>query len=117
MPDAELRKQCVNGANLDASLAARIAQGCRTDVVVPIRLQQRQSGKPFDDLGPRPGARKTLQELLENKTCRDDDLRTQERVLELMYLRLGDLNVTTKSQRPNACINQKRHLRRDRSAL
>ena len=74
MPDAELGEKRVDGADLDTSLAALIAQGGRTDMVVPIRLKQRQSGKAFDDLGLRLGARETLQELLENQAGRDDDL-------------------------------------------
>ena len=50
VPDGELCKQCINSADLNARLATCILQGCRTDVIISIRLQQRQCGKAFDDL-------------------------------------------------------------------
>ncbi len=74
MPDTQLSKQCVNGANLHACLTTGIAQGCRSDMVVAIGLKQRESSKPFDDLISGPGTREALQQFLENQACRDDDL-------------------------------------------
>jgi len=71
---AQLSKQSVDGAQLDASFAARIAQGCGTDMVFPVWLKQRQSGKAFDDPGLRFRTGEALQELLEDQACGDDDL-------------------------------------------
>ena len=117
MPDAKLREQRINGADLDTGLAAGITQGCSTDLVVPIGLKQGQSSKTFDDLRLRLGARKALQQLLKNQAGRDDDLRTEQGLLELVDLWFGSVRITAKSQRPDAGVNQKGHQRRDRSAL
>lgn len=74
MARAQLGEQCVNGAHLDTRLATSVAQGCRSDVVISVWLKQRQSGKAFDDLGLRFGAREALQELLKDQTGGDDHL-------------------------------------------
>lgn len=117
MPDGELRKQCVNGADLDPRLATCISQTCSTDVIISIRLKQRQGGEPFDDLSLRFGARETLQKLLKDQSGSYHDLRAEQGIFELVHFRLDSFNITAKSQRPNACVNEQRHLRRDRSAL
>ena len=74
MAHAQLGKQRIDGADLDTGLAAGIAQSSRTDVVVAVRLKQRQSRKAFDDLGLCLRTGEALQEFLENQTCCDDDL-------------------------------------------
>ena len=117
MPNAKLREQRINGADLDTGPAAGIAQDCGTDVVVPIRLNQGQSSKAFDDLGLRLGAREALQQLLKNQAGRDDNLRTEQGILEMVDLRFGSFRIASKSQRPDTGVNQKDHQRRDRSAL
>lgn len=117
MPDAQLSKQCVDGANLHAASAAGSAQGCCSDVVVAIWLKQREGSESIDDLGPVPGTREALQQFLENQACRDDDLRTEQRVSELLDLWLGGFSIAAKRQRPNARVDQQGHLPRDRSAL
>lgn len=54
--NAQLGEQCVNSADLNAGLAARIANSCRANVIVPVGLQQRQGGEAFDDLRLRLGS-------------------------------------------------------------
>lgn len=117
MPDAQLGKQCVDGANLHAALAAGSAQGCCGNVVLAIWLKQRKGSKSLDDLGPVPGAREPLQQFLKYQACRDDDLRTEQRVSELVDLWFGGFSIAAKRQRPNARVDQQGHLSRDRSAL
>lgn len=109
MPNAELGKQRVDRADLHAGLAAGVAHGCGVDVVIPIGLNQRQGGEAFDDLRPRLGTRETLQQFLQDKSRRDDDLRTQQGLREFLHLWPGGLDVTAKRQRPNAGIDQKAH--------
>ena len=48
-------------ADLNARLATCISQGCRTDVIISIGLQQRQCGKAVDDLSLGLGTREPLQ--------------------------------------------------------
>ncbi len=117
MPDAKLREQRINGADLDTGLAAGIAQDRSTDVVVPIGLQQGQGSKTLDDPGVRLGARETLQQLLNNQSGRDDNIRTEQGILEMADLRFDSIRIAAKSQRPNAGVNQKGHQQRDRPAL
>jgi len=61
VPDGQLRKQCINGADLNTRSATGVSQSRRTDVIVSIRLEQRQSGKPLDDLSLCFGSREALQ--------------------------------------------------------
>lgn len=117
VPDGELRKQCVNGADLDTRFATCISQTCSTDVIISIRLEQGQSGKTFDDLSLRLGTRETLQKLLKDEPCGYHNVCPEQGFFEFVDFRFGSFNITAKSQRPNACVNEQRHLRRDRSAL
>ncbi len=61
VPDGELRKQCINSADLNTCSATCILQGCSTDVIISIGLKQRQGGKAFDDLSLGFGTREPLQ--------------------------------------------------------
>lgn len=74
MPDGELRKQCINGADLNTRLATCISQSGSTDVIISIGLKQRQGGKVFDDLGLGFGTREPLQQLLKNQASSDHDV-------------------------------------------
>lgn len=74
MPNAELREQCVDSADLDTGLPTCIAQGGRTDVVFAVRLEQRQSCEALDDLRAGLGASEALQEFLQHKARGDDHL-------------------------------------------
>jgi hypothetical protein len=61
VPDGQLCKQCIDGADLNTRLAACVSQNRSTDVIVSIGLKQRQGGKALDDLGLGFGSRETLQ--------------------------------------------------------
>jgi hypothetical protein len=50
VPGAQLREQRINGSNLDSGATARIAQGGRMDVIVPIRHQARHGRKSLENL-------------------------------------------------------------------
>jgi len=74
VPDAELCEQCINGADLDSRPTASVAQSRCVDVVISIRLEERQRRKALDNLGLRLGAGEALQKLLQNQSCGDDYL-------------------------------------------
>jgi hypothetical protein len=59
---------------------ALIPQRCRPDVILAIRCDQRQRGKPFDDpvAAFRPG--KSLQQFLQHKAGSQNRLATFERL-------------------------------------
>lgn len=61
MPNAKLRKQRVDRANLKAGAATGVAQLCSSDMVASVRNQQRQDCKLFDNLLTRFRSGKALQ--------------------------------------------------------
>lgn len=85
-------------------------------MILPLRLKQRKGRKPCNDLSAGFRTREALQEFLQHKAGRNDDIRSQQGFLQLLNLWLGCRCVTPKRQRPNACVDQQRHVR-DRSAL
>lgn len=117
VPDGELREHCVDGADLNSSLTACSPQSGRTDVVVSIWLEQRQGGEPLNDLSPCFGSRESLQKLLKHQSGSNHHVCSEQGVFELLDLRFSGLDIAAESQRPNACIDEKHHLPRDRSAL
>lgn len=117
VPDGQLCKQRINGADLDSRFPTCIAQARGTDVIVPIWLKQRQGCKAFDDPGLRLRTREPLQELLKNQPCRDHNVRSEQGIFEFLHLGFRGLNIAPKRQGPNACINEQRHFWRDRSDL
>jgi len=117
VPDGELREQGIHSADLNTRLTTAISQACSTDVIFSIGLKQWQGGKAFDDLSLGFCAREALQQLLKDQAGRDHHVRAEQGFYEFLHLRSGRFNIPAKRQGPNACINEKRHLRRDRSAL
>jgi hypothetical protein len=61
VPNGELCKQCINGADLNTRQAACVSHNRSTDVIVSIGLKQRQGGKALDDLSLGFCTRETLQ--------------------------------------------------------
>lgn len=117
MPNGELRQQRINGSYLNSRFATCIAQPRGIDVIVPIRLKQRQRSKAFDNLGLRLRTREPLQKLLQDEPRRDHNVSSEQGVFEFLHLGFRALSITAKGQRPNACIDEHRHFWRDRSAL
>ena len=70
--DAQLGKQGVNSAYLQAGATASVAQIGSFNVVLSLRIEKRQSCKPLDDIlaGARSG--ESLQEFLENQASGDN---------------------------------------------
>jgi hypothetical protein len=60
MPNTKLRKQGINGTELDSCAATSVAQGSRVDVVIPIRLKKWQCSETLDNLCLCRGAEETL---------------------------------------------------------
>ena len=92
MPDAQLREQRVDGAELDAGPTAEVAQFRGPDVVLPVGLKQRKGGEPLDDLLLGLGSREALQQLLENQARGDDDIRTEEGFPEPLHFRAAGVD-------------------------
>ena len=56
VPNGELCKYCINGADLNTRLAACISQSGSANVVISIWLKQRQGSEPLNDLSLRFGS-------------------------------------------------------------
>jgi hypothetical protein len=82
MPNAKLSNECIDCSNLDSYATTRFSQRRSLDVIIPIRSQERHSGKPLENLGTCLRPRKTLQQLLENESGRENSLPSAESVGE-----------------------------------
>ncbi len=80
MANAKLRDHGVYRADLQAGTAASIAQLRSVDVILPVRSQERQRRKAVNDVFSCLGARKSLQQFLQDETCDYDRFTAFERV-------------------------------------
>ena len=71
---AKLGKQDIDRPNLHTPLAAQIAERRGCNMVFSIRGQQRERGKPIDNLIGCLGTRKALEQLLQNQARSHDSL-------------------------------------------
>ena len=116
MTNAKLRQQRVYRSDLNAGPAARISQVRSTDVIFSVGNEKRNSGKTIQNLCPSPWPRKTLQQFLENETCRQQSLARFDRTNQRSHRRGLRRRVTPQSQRPNTGIDEQAQSR-VRSAL
>lgn len=72
MSATELDEQGVNSANLHSMAAAGVACLCRVDMVLAIRLDERQRSETVDDAVARHRAGKALQKFLKHKPSTED---------------------------------------------
>jgi len=116
VPDAKLCQQRVDRPDLNAAAPTSVAQLGGVDVVAPVGNEQRQRGKPIEDLPPiaRPG--KALQKLLQNKTGGQKRLAGLDGANQLTYHRVGGGHIAPQHARPDAGIDEEAQ-RRVRSAL
>lgn len=116
MPDAELRNQRIDRADLDTRPAACVSDASRSNMVFSVRLNQCQRREPLHDLITCFRTREALKKFLQHKTGGDHNVCATKCVLQCQYRWLFNLDVTSEGKRPDARIDQERHLR-DRSAL
>ena len=116
VPDAELGDERIDCADLHPRPAACVSKACRGDMVITVWLDQCERGEALHDLLARPGTREALQQFLQDQSGGDDDVRTGERLSECPHLGFFNLDIASERQRPDARIDQERHLR-ERSAL
>lgn len=116
MPDAELRNQGIDGAELDTCPATGVSHTGRSHMVFPVRLNQCQRGEPLHDLIACLGTCEALKQFLQHQAGGDDNLRASKCFLQRLHFGFFNLDVTPEGKRPDAGIDQERHLR-DRSAL
>ena len=116
MPNAELRQDRIDGANLDSRAATAIAKLGGLDMVLAVWRKQRQGAEALDDLTAvaRPG--KALEQLLQHQASGDHRVAAFESAPQGADLRQGSCCVAPKGERPGTCIYEQRHLR-ERSFL
>jgi hypothetical protein len=114
--DAQLRDQRVDCANLHARSTAQIPEMGRGNMVPSVWLYQCQRRETLDDFCACLGAREALEKFLQHQPRGDDDVGASEGFLEGLNLGHFNLDIASECQRPDARIDEKRHLR-ERSAL
>jgi hypothetical protein len=83
---AELRNHGIDRADLQPSTATSIAQIRGVNVILPVRRQEREGHKPFNDVFTCTRAGKSLQQFLQNETCDYDRVTAFESVTQYAYL-------------------------------
>ena len=116
MSYAQLCEHRVDRPDLYPRSSANVPEFCCGDVVCAIWLQQWQCGKALDDLDTRFRARKSLEQLLQDQTRGDDDIGSEQGVLQFLNFWLSPRGVAAQRERPDARIDEESHLR-ERSAL
>jgi hypothetical protein len=116
MTNTQLSKERIDRSNLYARSPATIAQLGGIDVIAPVRRQERECGKPIQYLFSRFGAVETLEQFLQDETCRQDALASFQGSDQSADLRFIRRCITPKCQRPDARIDEKAQLR-ERSDL
>ena len=116
VPDADLRNDGVNRADLDSRLPTAVPQVRRSNMILAIRLYQRKRREAGDDLGPGLRGNEALKQFLEYHSSGHDDIRSGKRILQSRNLRLSRRCIAPESQRPDAGVDEQRHLR-ERSRL
>lgn len=113
--DAQLSDEGVDGAELNSGAATRVSQVCSRDVVLSRRLNEGKCAQASTDLGLGALRQKTLKKLLDDEACRDHQVRLDShcQTPDRGAARWG---VTTKCKRPDAGVDQNRHVR-ERCAL
>ena len=106
MADAKLREQRINGPDLHAGAAARIAQIGGGDVIVPIRREKGQRREAGQELCARPWAREALQQFLQDEAGGEDRLAAFNGANQGIGLLGGGSGISSKGQRPDARINK-----------
>lgn len=86
VPNTKLRQQRIDGADLHARAAARVAQPRRGNMILPVRLQQAEGSEVLNDLLLRFGAAKALQQLLQDQAGGDNLRGTGQRFLQCRHL-------------------------------
>jgi hypothetical protein len=113
----ELDEHRVDGSDLNAVPATRVADYGGFDVVFTVWLQESERGEPLDQLATCFGPRKALQELLQHQTRREDLVCSLETVLKRLDFRYRHLGVAVEGEGPDAGIDEQAHGLRERSAL
>ena len=113
---AQLAQQRVDRPNLDAGPPANVANFRGIDVVLPVRHQERQGRESPHDVLAGTRAGKALQQFLQHQASGDNRIAAVDRGSMCKHLGTRNRCVPTKSERPDAGVDQHGH-RREGSAL
>jgi hypothetical protein len=114
--DAHLRDQCIDRADLHTRSPALVAQLRGGDVIVTVRMHERQRTEPLHDRRPGLGAGKALQQFLKDQAGGHHQLNAGQGVRQHGDFGHHGGRVAAKSERPDARIDEQTHFR-DRCAL
>lgn len=104
MFDAELNEQRINGSDLDAIAAAKVAHSRSLNVVFSGRLKEPKSSEPFDELDSCFGGSKALEEFLQHKSGCENLICSAECMLKRPDLWCLGYGVASEGEGPDACV-------------
>ena len=116
VPNAQLRNDRIDGANLQARASTTVAQLGRFDVIASIERQKGQCCESVDDFLARPRSAETLEQLLQDKARRKHDIGALECVSKSAHFGLRPWSITPECEQPYAGVDEQAHPR-ERSAL
>jgi len=116
MAQTNLRNDRIDSPYLHAGAPAAISQIGGLNMVLTVWRQKRQRTEALDDFAPSTRPRESLQELLKHESGSDYRFARLERVAKRDHLGSRERSVASKRQRPDAGIDEERHLR-ERSFL
>lgn len=109
--NAELRKQRVDRANLDASPARTVSDLCSLKVIVAVGCHERQGGKARDDCFMSTGSAEALEQLLIDESSRHHELACGQGSLQSAHLGEICRRIAAERKRPHARVDEEGHSR------
>jgi hypothetical protein len=114
---AELNEYRIDGSDLDAATAARVADLCSFDVIFTARLNEPKRSEPLDQLPTPLWTGKALKELLQHQTRGKDLVCPLKGMLQGLHFRHGRFVIAAEGERSDARVDEQAHGLRARSAL
>jgi hypothetical protein len=116
VPDTELREEGINGARLHTIFPTGISQLCGSDVICPVRGQERQTAETLYQCVRLLWAAEALQQFLQHQTRGHKLLARLQSLFQGNNLWHIGYHIAPEGERPDGGVN-KQHQRRDRSSL
>ncbi len=116
MPNAELRQQRVNCADLDSPTTAVVAKFRGFDVIAPIGDEKSQRTEVFENRFAVLRSGEALEQFLQHKARGENRFSRFKGITESAYLGVGRWTVASERERPYTCVDEQAQSR-FRSAL
>lgn len=117
MPQAKLDQHCVNRSDLHPVASTRVAELGGLNVVLAIRLEERERGEPLNQLVAGLGSGEALEQFLKDQPSSEHLVCTFKSSSKHLDCLRRSISVASESQRPDGSVYEQAYDLRDRSAL